>query len=446
MRFYDKPGGATIAVSEWRSALQTSDKSRHLPLLYVANEVLQTSKRNRGNRYLEAFSPVLGSSLQFICGQDGSVTEKVRRTVKIWGDRSVFAYRFVAEVLAGLEPFREGGTRVAAAVAASSRVTGKAATTAQSSPFVSVTTDDDGEEDDLFGGDGQKLLDINIDATALHAVKSKAAEPAHPAFGTGAKLRRKRSSGLGESFSPTPGSSSVTTGPVAKKMKALSGQNFLDLFQSIVNLDRKYKSSIGTIESIPASFLDESSTDIEDLVGDELTDCYKKMCQTERDVRRERRTMYTIAVQRRELETDAKRYVNWLRNLAKADDDDIDFCDKLEAKLDLISICHGELNTIQSHFDMHIISFSSLTIIAAIVPQKHSAEAKSLRDKHRAEEAKRRADVEEANKRAMEEEESRRILDDAKMEAAAKPGMVWNKDAREYQYIHDRSTEESWRD
>jgi hypothetical protein len=95
---------------------------------------------------------------------------------------------------------------------------------------------------------------------------------------------------------------------------------------------------------------------------------------------------------------------------------------------------------------MHIISFSSLTIIAAIVPQKHSAEAKSHRDKHRAEEAQRRADVEEANKRAMEEEESRRILDDAKMEAAAKPGMVWNKDAREYQYIHDRSTEESWRD
>jgi hypothetical protein len=130
-------------------------------------------------------------------------------------------------------------------------------------------------------------------------------------------------------------------------MKALSGQNFLDLFQSIVNLDRKYKSSIGTIESIPASFLDESSTDIEDLVGDELTDCYKKICQTERDVRRERRTMYTIAVQRRELETDAKRYVNWLRNLAKADDDDIDFCDKLEAKLDLISVCHGELNSIQ---------------------------------------------------------------------------------------------------
>ena len=73
-------------------------------------------------------------------------------------------------------------------------------------------------------------------------------------------------------------------------------------------------------------------------------------------------------------------------------------------------------------------------------------EAKSLRDKDRVEKAQRLADAEEARKRAAEDEERRRILDDAKMEAAAKPGMVWNKDAMEYQYIHDRSTEESWRD
>ena len=71
---------------------------------------------------------------------------------------------------------------------------------------------------------------------------------------------------------------------------------------------------------------------------------YKRVCQAERNVRRERRTMYSIAVRRRDLETEARRYVSWLRNLAKADDDDIDFCDKLEAKLDLISVCHGKLN------------------------------------------------------------------------------------------------------
>lgn len=72
-------------------------------------------------------------------------------------------------------------------------------------------------------------------------------------------------------------------------------------------------------------------------------------------------------------------------------------------------------------------------------------EAKSFRDKRRADEARRRAEAHEAERRRAEEEERRRILDDAKMEAEAKPGMVWNKEAREYEYAH-ATTEESWRD
>ncbi|KAL7535695.1 hypothetical protein ACHAXR_012399 [Thalassiosira sp. AJA248-18] len=400
MRFYDKPGGATMAVSEWRSVLQTSSLSQSLPLLYVANEVLQTSKRNRGNRFLEAFSPVLGSSLQFICGRDRGVVEKVRRTVKIWGDRRVFSTRYVMDVLGGLGSYREGGAATPPAPMA--KATPKSPSVSPRRSTVATSSDD--EDDDLFGGDGQKLLDISIDATALSAASHpKSSSP--PAFGAGAKRR------FSSTNSPVPQSS--TAGPISKKPKALSGQNFLDLFQSTVNLDEKYKSSIGVIESIPKSYLDESSADIDDLVGDELTEMYKRVCQTQRNVRRERRTMYSVAVQRRDLEKEAKRYVSWLKNLAKVDDDDIDFCDKLEKKLDMISVCHVEAN--------------------------------SLRDKRRAEDAQKRAKAEAMAQREAEEEERRRILDDAKMEAEAKPGMVWNKDLREYQYVHD-ATEESWRD
>ena len=166
-----------------------------------------------------------------------------------------------------------------------------------------------------------------------------------PEFGAGAKRRRQSAGGAS---SPAPRSGPGGARPAAKKPKALSGQNFLDLFQSIVDLDGRYTSSIGVVEDIPPSYLDEGSADIDDLVGDELTNMYKKVCQSERNVRRERRAMYSIAVQRRELEAEAKRYVSWLRNLAKADDDDIDFCDKLEAKLDLISVCHGKLNQFDS--------------------------------------------------------------------------------------------------
>jgi len=401
MRFYDKPGGANMAVSEWRSVLQTSSLAQSLPLLYVANEVLQSSKRNRGIGFLEAFSPVLGSSCQFICGRDSIVVEKVRRVVKIFGDRRVFSVRYVMDLLAGLETFRAG------AKAATSAPKPKAvaiATKVKSPTATVVTTSTSDNDDDLFGGasDGEKLLDVSVDATALSATAQTKSGPSE--FGSGAKRRR--------SSANTSTLSTAATGPVSKKPKALSAQNFLDLFQSVINLDEKYKSSIKVIESIPPSYLTDGSADVDDLVGDELTEMYKKACQTQRSVRRERRTMYSVAVQRRELEKEAKRYVSWLKNLLLLDDDDIEFCEKLEKKLDIASVCHEE--------------------------------AKTLRDERLAEEKKRRAEAHAMAQQKAEEEERRRILDNAKMEAQAPPGMVWNKESREYEYIHN-PTEDSWR-
>lgn len=370
MRFYDKPGGANVAVSEWRSVLQTATSSQYLPLLYVANEVLQTSKRNRGNKFLEAFSPVLGSSLQYICTRDASTVEKVRRTVKIWGDRHVFSMRYVMDVLEGLEQFREGGNVAAGKGSTASTSSTAAASTASASqvkpmksPSVSVTTDSDDDEyhdDDtnIFGvgeGDGQKLLDISIDATALTAATSSALTTASREFGAGAKRRRTSAAAAGaaahSSSHAVPQSTSPTTAAGAstiKKPKALSSQNFFDLFQSVANLDERYKSSINYIQSIPSSYLDDDSgsSSIDDLVGDELTDMYKKVCQTQRNVRRERRTMYTVAIQRRELEKEAKRYINWLKNLTKVDDEDIDFVNKLEKKLDVLSVCYGKQSSL----------------------------------------------------------------------------------------------------
>ncbi|KAL7434011.1 hypothetical protein ACHAXM_003816 [Skeletonema potamos] len=336
MRFYDKPGGPSLAVSEWRSVLQTSPPSLSLPLLYVANEVLQTSKRNRGSKFLEAFSPVLGSSLTFIVGRDRSVVEKVRRTVKVWGDRRVFSMRFVLDLLAGLDNYREGGSGVAPTMEQQSVTASTAAATAAPKPSSPTSSDkrpsvsssnDDDDDEDMFGGasDGQKLLDISIDVSALSEAKSSG-------FGDGA-AKRRRTSKLNSSTLQTN---------VTKKPKVLSGQNFLELFQSIANLDEKYKSSMGVVEAIPPSYLDDSSADIDDLVGDELTSMYKNICDTQRKILRERRSMYSIAVQRRDLEKEAKRYVSWLKNLAKVDDDDIKFVDKLEKKLEVISVCHGE--------------------------------------------------------------------------------------------------------
>jgi len=410
MRFYDKPGGPSLAVSEWRSVLQTSSPSLSMPLLYVANEVLQTSKRNRGSKFLEAFSPVLGSSLMFIVERDRSVVEKVRRTVKVWGDRRVFSMRFVMDLLAGLDTYRGGSggggvasvTKQQAPLAAPAAVSSKPSSPTNSDKRSSVTTsDDDDDEEDMFGGgatDGQKLLDISIDVSALSEAKS--------GFGSGA-AKRRRTSKTNTPSTTTQGASA------AKKPKVLSGQNFLQLFQSIATLDETYKSSMGIVEAIPPSFLDDGSADIDDLVGDELTSMYKKVCDTQRKILRERRSMYSVAVQRRELEKEAKRYVLWLKNLAKVDDDDISFVDKLEKKLDVISVCYDE--------------------------------ARKLRDVRRSEEAQQRAEAEAVAKQEADEKERKRLLEDVTKEAEAKPGMIWNPNLREYQYLHDH-TEESWRD
>jgi CID domain len=114
MKHYDR-ATTSIAVNEWRNALfTTTATTQYIPLLYVANEVLQNSKRNRGNKFLESFSPILSQSSIYMVQQlhqHSSTTavqdvEKIRRVIKIWSDRRVFSTRYVNEVLAGLEPYR----------------------------------------------------------------------------------------------------------------------------------------------------------------------------------------------------------------------------------------------------------------------------------------------------------------------------------------------------
>jgi len=108
MKHYDKSPG--VAVVEWRNALHHAQSEQYLPLFYVANEVLQNSKRNRGNKFLEAFSPILGQSIIFVCDKSSpSIVESIRRTIKIWAERHVFSIRYINELIKKLQPYRNGG-------------------------------------------------------------------------------------------------------------------------------------------------------------------------------------------------------------------------------------------------------------------------------------------------------------------------------------------------
>ncbi len=91
------------------------------------------------------------------------MVEKVRRTVKVWGDRRVFSMRFVLDLLAGLDNYREGGSglapvmeqqSVAAPTAGSVAASPKPSSPTSSDKRSSVTTsdDDEGGEEDVENG------------------------------------------------------------------------------------------------------------------------------------------------------------------------------------------------------------------------------------------------------------------------------------------------------
>ena len=422
MKFYDSP---TTAVTEWRNVLQSCQTSQLLPLLYVANEVLQTSKRNRGTKFLEAFGPVLGGSLRFICERDPSSTEKVRRTTKIWGDRRVFSLRFVGDVLAGLEGYRLGSGAIRRPVGAksipssTSNNSQKGATSSsvqQSEPLSSSSSskptqgqgkpessDDDlfgdgadseeGEDGLAFGDSGPSLLNVSNFAAAAMKIPQKRAKRRH-SF---------------ESKSPTR--MNKKRKPAAKK--ALSASSFMERINQLDELDSRYQSICNIISSISSSELCTSSSDEIQEVGDELTDLHTDANKMTDNVKNQRKNLYNVAEGKREIETELKRYLVWMKAALSTDEDELKLCDGIEEKLELLWVIH--------------------------------ADAKKARSDKRKKEAEERALAEAAAKKKAEEEELKRSLEQIQQEKAPKAGMVWNKQAREYQYLAD-VTEESWRD
>ena len=78
MKHYDR-STTSIAVNEWRNALfSTTSSNQYIPLLYVANEVLQNSKRNRGNKFFYKTQALILP--QFLC------VIKLKCRLKAWAN------------------------------------------------------------------------------------------------------------------------------------------------------------------------------------------------------------------------------------------------------------------------------------------------------------------------------------------------------------------------
>lgn len=414
MKHYDR--SADTAVMEWRNALQSCREDQLLPLLYVANETLQNSKRNRGNNFLEAFSTTLGQSLQYICQRSPESVEKVRRTTKIWGDRRVFSVRFVGELLKGLDAYRNGATlqplRQTQPPEEESPVNFSPTASdhnyddepalespkpeSMTSPRTEVTasptaedlmresSDDDDDDESMGFGEPEGSLNVTIDASRLgEVVVPKAQRPV---------LKRRRSS-------------------TGKKRKAiLSTQSLQDLWNQLTALQQQYDQSQTLLKGIGDDHLRHDN--VSELIGDEVLEAYTKNLQYIQLVQTERAQLHRVANGKRSLEQEAVRYLPWCQSALLQDDEELELCHAVEQDLLLLRTIH--------------------------------AAAKHVRDSRvelQEEEERRRA----YEKQRQEEEEERKRLLEASLakQDEAQPGMVWNKATQEYQYLN---TDESWRD
>ena len=442
MKHYDHT--TAVAVTAWRDVLSTARTDLLLPLLYVCNEVLQISKRNRGPKFLEAFSGVLGPCLIHICQRDHKLTEKVRRTVKIWGDRRVFSVRFVQDLLNGLEPYRRGG---ASGGGASSNLPkpprhpidsddNALPSPAPESENIALSdksgdknndddnddnNDDDDDDDsiqqlledgnnredmeaegdsdeDIFASGGESKLSIDID---LDRVSTE-----QPSQSTLRSAKRRRSS------MESNGSQSSPSKRKKKKRLIFTISNLVENLMRLSSLQQNFEYSQLGLQKIDADIEKTTEQELEQLVGDALQLAFRQNQDFLKQIQDQRKEIYENAQERHNIEKEVVGYINWLEKTLNLDDDDIKFCDKLEED---------------------IIAFQPI-----------HAEIRKARDVRRAEEERKRVEEAEKERKRREAEETerfRRATLQKKTEGGK--GLVWNPNTREYQELN---TDESWRD
>ncbi|KAJ4848172.1 hypothetical protein Tsubulata_018645 [Turnera subulata] len=84
---------AEQVVGTWEKQFRSSEMVHKVPLLYLANDILQNSKR-KGNEFVSEFWKVLPSALKDVVRQgDDRAKSVVSRLINIWEERKVFGSR-----------------------------------------------------------------------------------------------------------------------------------------------------------------------------------------------------------------------------------------------------------------------------------------------------------------------------------------------------------------
>lgn len=92
--FYDH---AEEVVDIWQSQIYQAQPDKILPLMYIANDVLQNSKR-KGSNFIDAFLKCMKACLRVSVGINPKVTEKLKRITKVWGQRQVYSRAIITKI------------------------------------------------------------------------------------------------------------------------------------------------------------------------------------------------------------------------------------------------------------------------------------------------------------------------------------------------------------
>ncbi|EDO40524.1 predicted protein [Nematostella vectensis] len=103
---------AKTVVQVWNKEIRKVKTSKRLTFMYLANDVLQNSKK-KGNEYNLEFKAAMPSAFKFVGqGGDKDTAKGLERLLNIWSERGVFELSFIEKIRKGLGKYKETGERL----------------------------------------------------------------------------------------------------------------------------------------------------------------------------------------------------------------------------------------------------------------------------------------------------------------------------------------------
>uniref|UniRef100_A0A8V5H2D0 Uncharacterized protein n=1 Tax=Melopsittacus undulatus TaxID=13146 RepID=A0A8V5H2D0_MELUD len=103
---------AAPIVSVWHRELRKAKSSRKLTFLYLANDVIQNSKR-KGPEFTREFESVLVDAFSHVAREaDEGCKKPLERLLNIWQERSVYGSEFIQQLKLSMEDSNSPQTKV----------------------------------------------------------------------------------------------------------------------------------------------------------------------------------------------------------------------------------------------------------------------------------------------------------------------------------------------